>query len=248
MKGTNLLVGSFEKIRYWKSEVTSKTKYHLSIGNKTVMATLFLGLLDPEAEAQKNELVELNKQNKLEPHQLFLSGRFKFVESMTKKSQAKHLIAVLLLDKTVFMPMNSFFIGSRLELGEESKTCRMAFTGKVIQMAKLDGIEEGLGLEQAGLNLHLYKEKFKEGVIERFNGNNMVIVKDMFGPNSNLTDYLGMELQFEGGKLGGTMQAPFAKKGKFKVLLDRLIEDEIQADFIGCKVFLGIEKDVVIKK
>jgi hypothetical protein len=81
----------------------------------------------------KNLLVDMNINNRLEPHDNFLKINLPFVKQVEKDSKNQdHLLAILLLHKPIYTPLNSFYIASRLELGSESKSCRMTFSGRVI--------------------------------------------------------------------------------------------------------------------
>lgn len=112
-------------------------------------------------------------------------------------------MCIILLNKTLFSTLNSFFIGSRLEFGTESKSCRMAFSGRVIQTMMVD-FPESQKASPAAANplkdLALTKVKTRKGILERFNNPSTGILKDMFGKGSDLSRFVGKTVDFVGGK------------------------------------------------
>lgn len=250
-------------------------KYHLSIGNRTVMATLYLANMSPKGAKKdleisegsdgqtspgyeidlKNKLVELNAQNRLTPHEDFQSFQFPYVNKIEKASKDQdHILAVLLLNKPIYAPLNSFFIGSRLELGSESKSCRMAFSGRVLQTMKVNFEDKNEEATSAGNNygsldnVKLTKEKYRSGVLERFNNASTGIVKDMFGKGSDLSRFIGMKISFLEGKVEGTVLGAFGKNGKFKVNFGRNIDDEEQKSLLGEEGQLTFVKEIQLKR
>lgn len=213
------------------------------------MATLYLAELDPTLKKMKDDLVALNLKNELIEHDHFLSGNLKYVEKFDKKLKGKNLICILLLQKPIFMTMNSFFIASRLELGEESKSCRMAFSGRCLQLIKLEGmIESDAVIEEEELGLKLYKEKGKIGVIERFNSNNIAIMKDMFGKGADIAQFVGREILFENEKISAIVQGAFGKKGKIKLQMNRSYEPDEQEEIVGSECRMVFMRYIKLKR
>lgn len=213
------------------------------------MATLYLAELDPTQEKLKDDLVNLNLNNELLDHDHFLSGSYKYIESVSKKFKAKNLLCILILQKPIYMTLNSFFIGSRLELGEESKSCRMSFSGRCLQLVKFqEMIESDSVIDETQLGLKLFKQKFKFGTIERFNSGNIAIMKDMFGKGVDVSQFVGREILFEDEKISGVVQGAFGKKGKIKVQMSRAMSSDEQEGLVGAECRLVIMRYVKIKK
>lgn len=208
--------------------------------------------LDPEEESSpvklKNKLVKLNAQNQLNPHDHFKKFQFPYVEKIEKDSKdQEHLLAIILLNKPLYSTLNSFFIGSRLEFGTESKSCRMAFSGRVIQNLMVEFSENQKVKTTTGTALSdmvLTKVKVRKGILERFNNPTTGILKDMFGKGSDLTRFVGKTVSFFGGKYEADFQGAFGKNGKFKVVFERNLSADEQASLIGQEGELSFIKQV----
>lgn len=150
-------------------------------------------------------------------HEQFRKGSYLIKDESKHKEEDDDVMVVLYLDRTVHIPVNSFFIGSRLDIGEKSKSCRLSFHGRVVQMMK---VEEG-----ETLNLEFYKEKSREGVIDRFANSMAVIVRRMFKKGTDISVFLGQDVSL--GDLKGTIDSAFGKSGKIKVVLFEPVADEL---------------------
>ena len=198
LKKSNTIIANLQKVRYWKHEIKSKMKYHVTVGHLTTMAKLFL--LKGKSEGP-----------------LVLGETYESVDEIgeSEKEIDSHVHAVLFLEKPCYLREESFFIGSRLELSIDTKECRMAFCGTAQHLRMID---EGAELD----DITLTKAKKKEGVIERVANDGGLIMKDMFTKESKLQQFIGKEVKIEGLDIPGKIQGTFGNAGKIRVTLNNV--------------------------
>lgn len=103
VKSTEFLLVDAAKIRYFAGEVTTGTKFHISIGHRTAVAkAMFL---------------------KAAP-----SNEYEWLPGLDKGD----VVALLCFETSVLCPRDAIYIASRLDLDESAPTCRIAFHGKVM--------------------------------------------------------------------------------------------------------------------
>ena len=137
------------------------------------MATLYLFEMKDDLLKVSKEMEELSKQNKLEKHDLFLNQNYPFIQESLYKKDHTGLHALLMLDRLIYVPLNTFYIGSKLEMGDKSKSCRLSFHGRILQKSKIEKSLSEIGVE-------LESVKYRSGTLERFVNNSTIIVKDLF--------------------------------------------------------------------
>ena len=137
------------------------------------MATLYLFEMRDDQLKVSKEMEELSKANKLEKHDQFLNQNYPFIQESVFKNEQNGIHALLLLDRLIYVPLNTFYIGSKLEMGDKSKSCRLGFHGRILQKSKIEK-----NLAEIGVNLQ--SVKYRSGSLERFVNNSTVIVKDLF--------------------------------------------------------------------
>jgi hypothetical protein len=73
-------------------------------------------------------------------------------------------------------------------------------------------------------DISLTREKYRKGVLERFNSDSVGIMKDMFSKGSDLSRFMNMTVKFFDGKVQAKIQGAFGKTGKFKVYFGRNLD------------------------
>jgi hypothetical protein len=155
----NVFFSSFQKVRHYKGNIKSRSKFHISINHINVMGELVLlcNLKSDDPNSINSKVVSdmSNKRTEeinFDEAKFDLKGQFEYVEEITENNIVKFtkrdvsltdleeegrcLILAVKLSKSVFIRRNSFFIGSRMDFHEESKNCRIAFYGHTIETLK----------------------------------------------------------------------------------------------------------------
>ncbi|GAX16209.1 hypothetical protein FisN_3Hh309 [Fistulifera solaris] len=240
-KGAIALV---RKVPYYTSgKLMCNSKFHISVGHTTVMATLtFWGareLAHQAAEAKKDA-----SSNKLMSSWLGgdadLAGLpkipfdfqqdFVFQESLLEAldtspgNPQETLLHWALLDfqTPVYCPAHSLVIGSRLDVAVDTdggaSSCRLAFSGRLIER-----VEPSTAMTQ----IRLYTEKQKVGVVsklgdphKRFDDQKVVCYEvfgdDLFKKETNMKLFIGMKMETEQGDIG-EIKSSYGTSGKFRV-------------------------------
>ena len=75
-----------------------------------------------------------------------------------KQNEKVQNYALITLEKKILCPLGSALIGSKLDMDVASKSCRLAFSGRL-----LSAVDSGEELKQ----VRVFKEKEKEGFVDR---------------------------------------------------------------------------------
>ena len=122
-----------------------------------------------------------------------------------------HQFAILELEKPVTCSSNSLVIGSKLDTDIHSNTCRIAFHGAI-----LEAITDLKYTETILPNVKVFKNKFKEGIVERKADEYAVICRGLFKKETNIELFVGMKVKLSTGE-DGMIEGGFGQSGKFKV-------------------------------
>ena len=123
----------------------------------------------------------------------------------------RHQFAILELEKPVTCSSNSLVIGSKLDTDIHSNTCRIAFHGAI-----LEAITDLKYTENILPNVKVFKNKFKEGIVERKADEYAVICRGLFKKETNIELFVGMKVKLSTGE-AGMIEGGFGQSGKFKV-------------------------------
>ena len=209
---------NIKKISYYKGSITSKSKFHITIGHETVMGKLQIFGLPPGEEVQcdgfnfeidyvfHEEVIDLTKSN---------MDADKENESATLGASAmslsRHQWALIEFEKPVTCPENSLLIGSRLDTDIHLNTCRIAFHGKL-----LVPITDKAYTDTVLPKLRVYKTKSREGVVERVSDDYSVIGRSLFKKETNIQNFVGLKVKLSTGE-DGVIEGGFGQSGKVKV-------------------------------
>jgi selenocysteine-specific elongation factor len=253
------VVALIEMCKYFKGEIRSKEKFHVTIGHCNIMADVYLFLarendidtshFDPEnsnfAKFPPNEI----------PVKLELGREFLFVQEMDKekakiegkevlladiRTKKELVLAYLHFQKPIFVIPHSFYIGSRLDFQADSKMCRIAFSGRTL--VDFWEAEETVPAK----NLKLMSEKKKWGVVEKKFDDYTLIIKDMFKKETNFALFLGKEVYFEGTQVHGKLTTTFGSSGKVKVGFNQPV-DSVLPNPIGTACHIVNKKFLKIR-
>jgi selenocysteine-specific elongation factor len=205
---------SVKKIQYYKGQVSSKAKFHITIGHETVMGKAqFFGLpvsANPSSNMEnfdfsqeylfQDELCEVSKEKNEES-----------AESSEPVVNLDQQFAVLELEKPVTCPNSSLVIGSRLDTDIHLNTCRLAFHGKFLSIFTDKNYSE-TNLPQ----LRIFKKKSRVGEVERAVDEFSLVGKGLFKKETNIALFSNLKVRLSTGE-AGVIEGGFGQSGKFKV-------------------------------
>ena len=235
-----------KKVRYFRQSLSSGTKFHISVGHTTVMATVtFFGAkeLAERIKEPSNNQSESGKQSKATstsslggnadiaglPRLAFdfgddfaqQDGYIETLEDDTGTPNSADLPlhwAIIDFQTPVYCPLNSLVIGSRLDTDSQANTCRLAFSGRLVE--KFDASKE--------MNkLNFYTKKERAGIVDRLgepykrNDDEKIVRYEVFGSElfrkeTNMNEFIGLHLETERGDVG-VIQSSFGTSGKFRM-------------------------------
>ncbi|XP_062504162.1 selenocysteine-specific elongation factor-like isoform X2 [Corticium candelabrum] len=222
---------SMHKIQYFKGAVSSKSKFHVTVGYDTVMARLSLFgtptdsqhvpspdfSFDREYCHQDELLVEPSTKSKTE-------AAAAVADSLDKKTDivVGRQFGLLEFERPVTCPSNSLIIGSRLDTDIHSNMCRIAFHGHIIE-----GLTDKFYPETVLPKLKVFKVKKREGVVERLQDEYTVIVRSIFKKETNMQLFAGLRVKLSTGE-DGVIEGSFGQSGKSKVRIPAGLLQETQ--------------------
>ncbi len=221
----NAAVVSASKIRFFKSAVKCGSKFHVTIGHTTVMATVhFFGDVPKDGT---DALVEALEKVCLADGAFDSSKEYKYCEELLTEAEARTIAeeagdldvsdapafaryALLEFGQPITVPTDELYIASRFDADIHQNTCRLAFHGKLLHHINLEKTPDAIS------SLRVFKMKSREGSIERVQDERTVIGKGMFKKESDLTAFVGMRVWTPKNERG-VIEGGFGKSGKFKV-------------------------------
>lgn len=170
---------SVRKIEYYRGALSSRAKFHITVGHETVMARVSFF-----------SRASLSVDSGAAPPTGHSAEAFSFEdefchqeEYLTVQGEAEGRDpaqwALLEFERPVTCPPLCLVIGSRLDSDIHSNTCRLAFHGKL-----LEGFEDKNYVDSTLPKLKISKDKHKEGAVER-------VTSPLFFFSSNNTVKLG---------------------------------------------------------
>ncbi|XP_065844558.1 selenocysteine-specific elongation factor-like [Oscarella lobularis] len=209
---------SVEKVPYFKSEVKTKAKFHISIGHDTVMGkvSFFSAPLDSPIDefslehqyVYQDELYGKSSPKEHEDHE----------EAISVKQQW----AVVEFEKPLVCGKDSLVIGSRLDTDINSNSCRIAFYGRLLR-SFVDRANMASVLPQ----LKVYKMKQKEGIVERMQDSYTVICRSLFKKETNMALFTGLKVNLSTDERG-VIEGSFGQSGKVKIRIPSGLSAETQ--------------------
>ncbi len=193
------VVASIQRISFFKGDINSKTKFHISLGHETVMGklSLFSTIDTEETEGKLDESKEYSHEDSLEA---------------VVDSDKRNYYALIEFERMVPLLPNSMLIGSRLDTDTNINMCRLAFHGQVLWRPQDRENYAKTELQR----FKVFKFKMRTGVIERASNESEVIVKDLFKKETNIDLFVGLSAVFSTGEKG-TIDGTFGQSGKVKV-------------------------------
>ncbi|UJR36068.1 hypothetical protein I4U23_028804 [Adineta vaga] len=196
------------KVKHFKHEIESRTKFHITCGHSTVMGKI---ILFADHSDDKDEKFNFGKE-------------YEAIEQYPTDDSIGNtqIFALVELESTIVCQLESILIGSRLDTDIHANTCRLAFYSHV-----LDGFTDSEYLNKDIPNkLRIYKRKEKIGYIDRLVDDQTIIGKDLFQKETNINSFVNFKVELNPTGEQGFIESPFGQSGKFKVRFMNGLLDE----------------------
>ncbi|XP_068748448.1 selenocysteine-specific elongation factor-like [Montipora capricornis] len=218
-------ITTVKHIPYYKGAITSKAKFHITIGHETVMGKLQVFGVPPGQSTdtfQENSTFDMSREYIFQEAVLDRSKRSadssenENAYSETNCSPLTNQQWLFIeFEKPVTCPENSLVIGSRLDTDIHLNICRIAFHGRLVVPVVEKNFAETL-LPQ----LKIYKTKTREGVVERIPDDYSVIAHSLFKKETNIQSFVGMKIRLSTGE-EGMIEGAFGQSGKVKIRIPK---------------------------
>ncbi|KAI1892746.1 hypothetical protein AGOR_G00136710 [Albula goreensis] len=228
---------SVRKIGYFRGALTTRSKFHITVGHETVMAKVsFFGLPTPTslssaaandnqslpqapADASPTETNSAHPLSKSSPldktfcfdREYIYQEEYVNGQSGTGEGPNPEQWALLEFERPVTCPSFCLVIGSKLDTDIHANACRLAFQGRL-----LEGFEDKGYTESTLPRLKVYKTKQREGQVERVTDDYTVIGRNLFKKETNLQLFVGLKVRLSTGEQG-VIEGGFGQSGKFKI-------------------------------
>nr|XP_055069320.1 selenocysteine-specific elongation factor [Misgurnus anguillicaudatus] len=205
---------SVQKIEYYRGALSSRAKFHITIGHETVMARISFF----------NRVLPGNQNGDSQDSFSFAWEFHHLDEYLTCQAEGERREpqqwALLEFERPVTCPPLCLVIGSRLDSDIHGNTCRLAFHGKL-----LEGFEDKNYTETALPRLKISKNKQKEGAVERVTDDYTVIGRNLFKKETNLQLFVNLKVTLSTGETG-TIEGGFGQSGKIKIRIPEGLKEE----------------------
>ncbi|GFY67593.1 selenocysteine-specific elongation factor [Trichonephila inaurata madagascariensis] len=215
METAETVIVSVHKIPYFKSKCLSNSKFHITIMHDTIMAkcTFFSSI-----KANQNKTENVNEFD--------FDKDYMYMDEIPGSESPENddlgdIFALLQFDKPVIISQNSIYIASKLETDIHANVCRLAFHGKIsVILNKKDN--------ECLSKLRVYKEKFREGFVDRMVNDSQVIVRDLFKKETNIQIFTNLKVVLSTGEIG-VIEGSFGKSGKINVQIPNGLSSDTSA-------------------
>ncbi|KAG5677838.1 hypothetical protein PVAND_007560 [Polypedilum vanderplanki] len=229
---THATVIKLNKIKYFKREIKSKSKLHCSIGHHTVMCSIIL--------FSSETATEFNYDS-----EYIYEDQFEEEEEEDARGNHKTYFALIEFEQPIIIYDDMLLIASKLDT-EQTNVCRLAFYGNIfLKNSSTDKNNHETFLQK----LKIFKQKSREGIVQRFVNNYEVIVVNLFKKETDRSRFEGMKCQLSTGELGIVMS--FGQSSKVKVIFTSPLQnstiDSIKNSKTDIKASLSFKKFIFDK-
>lgn len=215
VKNSFAVIVSLNRIKHFKSNIETGSKFHITIGHETLIGKIELfGLSETDVKETSNrDLFDFNQE-------------YTFINELDANVEDKKVVKYFaLIDFThennsdgVLCVLNSSLIGSKLDTDIHLNQCRIAFHGRVLYSFTNKDFKAPSNDKTAIhlSNLKVYKIKQKEGLVERKHDDFTLIGKSLFKKETNMDLFNGLKISLSTGEQG-VIESSFGQSGKFKV-------------------------------
>lgn len=184
----------------------TKAKFHITMGHDTAMGRVsFFGC---EEETPETSLMDYSREYKYQDEFIMTDKK----DGATEDNYfPKCQYALIELERPLTCAPNCLVIGSRLDTDIHANVCRIAFHGQM-----LEAITDIKYRETVLPKLKVFKNKSREGLVERVTDEYTIIGKALFKKETNLNAFVGLKVSLSSGEQG-VIEGGFGQSGKFKV-------------------------------
>lgn len=226
----------FNRVRYFKKDIKSKSKFHMSIGHETALGKVtFFSSNDNKDEFDWTSVYH-----------------YEDVLTHDEKEQQspKSIFCLVEFENNVICHDNMLLIGSKLDADQTNKSCRIAFHGKISIMNAALNDKQSNANESFMSNLRVYKTKTKLGNVQRVVNSHELIAVNLFKKDTDRSKFIGMKCRLDTGDVG-IVGDSFGLSGKVKVSfkdpLEQSTVDSLKQSKNEVKIILEFKKSVFNK-
>ncbi|XP_039256766.2 selenocysteine-specific elongation factor-like [Styela clava] len=201
-------VAKISKIPYFSGDVATRSKFHITIGHSTVMARLLL-FADSSEKAGADEKMSSWVLKRSDTDCFDFTKEYIYMEKLEER--AKNQFVLLEFEKPVTCRRNSLAIGSRLDSDINANKCRLAFQARIVESIIDKDYEKNILPD-----IKIYKNKMKEGIVDRIQDDYTVICRGLLKKESNIELFQNLKVELSTGEQG-KIEGNFGQSGKIKI-------------------------------
>ena len=208
-----------QKVDYFRGVISTKSKFHITIGHETVMARVsFFGLHKDINDIEKLSLDAADGFD-FSPEYVYQDELIATNTKPCKDADASGVcipacqFALLHFEHQVTCPHSCLVIGSKLDTDIHANVCRLAFHGKL-----LEAIVDPDYTQTILPKVKVFKMKRKEGIVDRKADEYTVVCRGLLKKESKMEMFTGLKVKLSTGE-DGVIEGSFGQSGKFKVRL-----------------------------
>ncbi|GAB0088422.1 selenocysteine-specific elongation factor [Sergentomyia squamirostris] len=180
------------KVSFYRSAIRSNSKFHITAGHETTLATITLFSGDCKDFSFDSEYMFLDEV------------------SAATETDPDHIFLLLTFERAISVVPGILIIGSKLDLDVATTTCRLAFFGNLLE------VTDDKGYTSSFLpKLKIYKEKTKRGTIQRMVCDTELITGNLLKAG-NREAFLRMTVHLTSGEIG-KIESTFGQTSKVKL-------------------------------
>ncbi|BFG06511.1 selenocysteine-specific elongation factor [Drosophila madeirensis] len=214
-------------IRYYKHDIKSKSKLHISVGHDTVMANVTL-FQDTEVQSPEFDI----------------SREYEYVEELlaAELPASDAVFALLQFESPVLTTLGTTVIASKLDMDAHSNSCRLAFWGNISWQTQNSSYAQ-----EVLPKLRVFKRKQKLASIQRVVSANEVIVQNLFKKEANRDMYVGKWIELSTGERG-CIERTFGQSSKVCIVFRDALSDSTIEKVRDVQVLLNCKKYIFNKQ
>ncbi|XP_055858987.1 selenocysteine-specific elongation factor [Episyrphus balteatus] len=203
LKFIHAAVIKLNRIEYYKFPLKSKSKLHVTVGHETVMAKIILF-----------------KDNSLD-RPFDITQEYEYVEELLldEKLITDHFV-MLEFETPILANDSSILIASKLDLDVHANTCRLACWGSIEWLTHSSNYSTEILPK-----FKIYRNKLKQGTIQRVVNDNQIIVQNLFKKDGNRDVYVGKRIELSTGECG-VIESTFGQTSKVKINFPEGLREE----------------------
>lgn len=190
---SNAVIIKLNRIKFYKRDIKTKSKFHCSVGHETVMGVILV--------------FSSNQPN------FNWESEFCFEETFPDEpDSSKTYFGLIEFEQPVMVHEDMLLIGSKLDT-EQKNVCRLAFHGQIsLQLSSSDKNYKHTFLP----GLKIFKTKSKEGTVQRVVNETEIITANLFEKETDRSKFVGMQCELTTGEIG-TIAGSFGQSSKVKI-------------------------------